>query len=78
MHPLENAAFSRRTPTADAIGATIIDPNLLTSAEKLQYESYLRREETNAAIVALAKEGLSIKQIVNRRGVRTPIGAANV
>ena len=37
-----------------AIGATTINPDLLTCAEKLQYEGYLRREETNAAIMKLA------------------------
>ena len=50
------------------IGATTISPMLLTSAERLQYKSYLRREETNAAISALAREGMSIKQIVRRIG----------
>lgn len=30
-----------------AIGSTRVDPNLLTYAEKLQYEGYLQREETN-------------------------------
>src|SRR5438874_11494922 len=39
-----------------AIGATTINPELLTSAERLQYEGYLRREETNAAILALSKK----------------------
>jgi hypothetical protein len=33
------------------IGATTIDPKLLTAAERLQYEGYLRREETNVAIL---------------------------
>jgi Transposase len=33
-----------------AIGAAKIDPNLLTAAEKLQYEGYLRREETNGVM----------------------------
>ena len=33
------------------IGATVINPGLLTSAERLQYEGYLRREETNTAIL---------------------------
>jgi transcriptional regulator of acetoin/glycerol metabolism len=37
------------------IGATTIDLKLLTAAERLQYEGYLRREETNAAIPALSK-----------------------
>ena len=41
-----------------AIGATTINPELLTCAEKLQYEGYLRREETNAAIMTLAGEGI--------------------
>ena len=34
----------------------------------MQYESYLRREETNAAIGALAREGESIRPIVRRIG----------
>ncbi|MET4258266.1 ribose 1,5-bisphosphokinase PhnN [Bradyrhizobium sp. S3.12.5] len=36
------------------IGATTIYPKLLTAAERLQYEGYLSREETNAAIMALS------------------------
>ena len=51
-----------------AIGATTIDPKLLTAAERLQYEGYLRREETNAAILALSKNGIPIKQIVRQTG----------
>jgi transposase len=50
------------------IGATTIDPKLLTAAEHLQYEGYLRREETNAAILALSKNGIPIKQIVRQTG----------
>jgi transposase len=50
------------------IGATTIDPKLLTAAERLQYEGYLRREETNAAILALSKNGIPIKQIVRETG----------
>ncbi len=49
-----------------AIGATTINRELLTSAERLQYGGYLRREETNAAILALIKEGVPIKEIVRR------------
>jgi transposase len=51
-----------------AIGASVINPALLTAAEKLQYEGYLRREETNTAILTLWQEGVPIKQIVKRTG----------
>ena len=51
-----------------AIGATTIDPKLLTAAERIQYEGFLRREETNAAILALSKSGIPIKQIVRQTG----------
>ena len=51
-----------------AIGATTINPELLTCAERLQYEGFLRREEINAAILALAKDRVPIKQIVRRTG----------
>ncbi|MER0240330.1 hypothetical protein [Fulvimarina sp. MAC8] len=51
-----------------AIGATVVDPKLLTSAERLQYEGFLRREETNAVITGLAAEGVSVKEIVRRTG----------
>jgi len=50
------------------IGATTINPDLLTAAERIQYEGYLRREETNAAILALSKNGVAIKEIVRRTG----------
>lgn len=40
-----------------AVGATVINPELLTCAERLQYEGFLRREEANAAILALSREG---------------------
>ena len=51
-----------------AIGATSINPELLTAAERIQYEGYLRREETNAAILALSKSGMPIKQIARQTG----------
>lgn len=74
-HLMENAssAFldavrkSMRT-IRTAIGATTLDPTLLTAAEKLQYEGYLRREDTSAAILTLAKDGIAIKEIVRRTG----------
>ena len=51
-----------------AMGAAVIDPALLTFAEALQYEGYLRREETNAAILALSEQGIAIKEVVRRTG----------
>ena len=51
-----------------SVGATTIDPQLLTAAERLQYEGYLRCEETNAAILALSKLSIPIKQIVRQTG----------
>jgi hypothetical protein len=40
----------------------------ITAAERIQYEGYLRREDTNAAILALSKNGIPIKQIVRQTG----------
>ena len=51
-----------------SVGAMTINPDLLSAAERLQYEGYLRREDTNAAIMASAKDGNSIKEIVRRTG----------
>lgn len=63
-----------------AIGTATINPKLLTAAERLQYEGYLRREEANAVIRGLVSEGVSIKEIVRRTGhsrklVRSPWSA---
>ncbi len=44
------------------------NPSLLTAAERIQYEGYLRREEDNAAILGLPKEGAAIKEGVRRTG----------
>jgi transposase len=63
---LETVQKSMRQIRA-AIGATTINPGL-TAAERIQYEGYLRREEANAAILGLAKDGVSIKEIVRRTG----------
>lgn len=60
-----------------AVGTATVNPKLLTAAERLQYEEYLRREETNSVIRGLIGKGASIKEIVRRTGhsrklVRTP------
>jgi transposase len=74
-HLMENASAAfldavRRSMRTirTVVGATDVDPQLLTSAERLQYEGYLRREETNAAILTLAREGEPIRQIARRTG----------
>ncbi len=51
-----------------AVGAATINPTLLTAAERIQYEGYLRREDTNATILKQAETGASIKEIVRLTG----------
>ncbi len=74
-HLLENASAAfldavRRLMAAirRAVGTTVIDPALLTRAERIQHDGYLRRARTNKAIMALAKDGMAIKAIVRRTG----------
>ncbi|MGB6534922.1 MAG: ISL3 family transposase [Xanthobacteraceae bacterium] len=51
-----------------AIGATTINPELLTCAESLRYQGYLRRRDAHAAIDALVRNGVPLKEIVRRTG----------
>lgn len=51
-----------------AIGATTINPDLLTAAERIQNNGFLRREEENGVIIRLASESVPIKEIVRRTG----------
>jgi transposase len=74
-HLMENASAAfliavRKSmrPIRATIGATIINPELFTHAERLQYEGYLRREETTVAILNLSKGGAAIKRIVRMTG----------
>jgi len=67
---LEAVRLSMRA-VRSALGATAIDPALLTAAEQLQYEGFLRREDTTRQkgarqILALKEAGHSIKEIVRR------------
>jgi transposase len=55
-------------PIRMALGSTMIDPALLTHAERLQHGGYLRREEAYGIIRGLAKTGTPIKEIVRRTG----------
>ena len=50
------------------VGTTAIDPALLTRAERIQYDGFLRRAPTDKAIMALAKGGMAIKAIARRTG----------
>jgi transposase len=51
-----------------ALTSTAIDPALLTRAERLQYEGFLRRQDDSQAINQLAKAGHSIKAITRQTG----------
>lgn len=51
-----------------AVGSLTINPELLTAAERIQYDGYLRREDTNSAILKQAGTGVSIKEIVRLTG----------
>jgi hypothetical protein len=51
-----------------AIGSDAVDPAALSCAELRQHSGWLRREEENTAILALAKQGVALKEIVRRTG----------
>ncbi len=65
-HAFLDAVRKSMRQIRSAIGAATINPGLLTATEKLQYEGHLRREETNADSLAMAKEGATIKENVRR------------
>jgi len=74
-HLMENASAAFLTAVRGsmrvvrkAVGADVVDPALLSSAELRQHAGWLRREKENAGILELAKQGISIKEIVRRTG----------
>lgn len=75
-HLLENAsaafltAVQRSMPAIrKAIGVKTLDPKLLTAAEKLQFEGFQRRQQTNRMVRRMADDGVSIKRIVRLTGL---------
>ena len=74
-HLMENvsAAFLeavRRSIRAirEVLNATVIDPALLTQAERIQYDGFLLRQDSNQTIKALAAAGMPIKKIARQTG----------
>ena len=57
-----------------AFGSRAIDPGLLTGAERLLFEGFLRRQQTNPTVRRVAGDGLPIKQIARMSGLsRNPV-----
>jgi transposase len=74
-HLMENASGAFLTAVQrsmqairTAVGAGVVDPALLSCAERRQHDGWLRRQEENAVILALAGQGIAIKEIVRRTG----------
>jgi len=74
-HLMENASAAfldavRRSMRSirQALGSTVTNPALLTCAERIQYDGFLRRQDSHRAIKALAHAGTPIKEITRRTG----------
>ena len=74
-HLMENASAAFLTAVQrsmqavrNSMGNAVVDPTALSCAERRQHSNWLRREEENTAILALAKQGVAIKQIMRLTG----------
>jgi transposase len=74
-HLMENAsaafleAVRRSMPSIrQALASSDINPALLTCAERIQHDGFLRRQDSNKIVRDLAKAGVSIKEITRRTG----------
>jgi transposase len=72
-HLMENASAAflnavRRSMHAirKAIGVGTVDPDSLSAAERRQHSGWVLREAENAAILALAAQGVAIKEIMRQ------------
>jgi transposase len=72
-HLMENASAAfltavQRSMVAirKALGAGVVDPAALSAAERRQHAGWLRREAENAGILALAGQGMPIKEIMRQ------------
>jgi transposase len=52
----------------EVLNATVINPALLTRAERIQYDGFLLRQDSNRMITALAAAGMPIKKITRQTG----------
>jgi transposase len=69
-HLMENASAAFLTAVQHsmqgaraALGSDVVDPAALSCAELRQHSGWLRREEENAGILALAKQRVGLKEI---------------
>jgi transposase len=56
------------TANRRTIDTAVVDPALLTYAERVQHDGHRRREQAPAAIMALAQGGMTIQAIVRHTG----------
>ncbi|MDO6588616.1 transposase, partial [Salipiger sp. 1_MG-2023] len=75
-HLLQNAsdaflsAVRRAMPAIrKAACSAVLDPSILTAAERLQFEGFQRRQQTNILIQRMGAEGMPIKRIVRITGL---------
>ena len=71
----------RRAPVVarpvQVLGSTVIDPALLTCAERIQYEGFLRRQEDSRGVKALAEAHKSIKEITRSTSRSRKLGRSS-
>ena len=75
-HLLQNASDAflaavrrKMSQVRKAVGAAVLNPSILTAAERLQFEGFQRRQQTNQMVRRMADEGVPIKRIVRLTGI---------